>query len=112
MTHLDYEVLSQQLLEHAHGIEEAKRPGYTLGNIDVLHNFRSVAARAGIRPEQAWAVYMLKHVDAILSAMTQPQLPVAEAPVGRFADAMNYLKLGYALYVERQVDQDEHPKAA
>ena len=34
--------------------------------------------------------------------MTQPDLPVAEAAPGRFADALNYLRLGYALWAEER----------
>lgn len=101
MNQADYERVTRALLDEANGIETAKRPGYTLGNEDVLKNFKAVAARAGVSPEQAWAVYFLKHIDAITSLMTRPDLPMAEAPLGRFSDAINYLKLGYALLKER-----------
>jgi hypothetical protein len=97
-----YEDVTRALLDEANGIETAKRPGYTLGNDDVLKNFKAVAARAGITPEQAWAVYFLKHIDAITAVMTRPDLPVSEAPLGRFSDAINYLKLGWALLQESQ----------
>jgi hypothetical protein len=95
-----YEDVTRALLDEANGIETAKRPGYTLGNEDVLKNFKAVAARAGITPEQAWTVYFLKHIDAITAVMTRPELPVSEAPLGRFSDAINYLKLGWALLQE------------
>lgn len=97
----DYDQIASGLLRLAHDIEISKRPGYTAGSIDVLANFKNVAARAGVTPEQAWAVYFLKHVDAVVSIMTRPDLPVSEEPPGRFADAVNYLKLGYALLAER-----------
>lgn len=71
-----------------------------MGNQDVLHNFKTVAQRVGVTPGQVWAVYFLKHIDAITSIMCAPDLPVSEAPIGRFADAVNYLKLGYALHKE------------
>jgi hypothetical protein len=99
-----YEDVTRALLDEANGIETAKRPGYTLGNEDVLKNFKAVAARAGITPEQAWAVYFLKHIDAITAVMTRPDLPVSEAPLGRFSDAINYLKLGWALLQESEKD--------
>lgn len=102
MTSDQYDVVADALLKAAHAIEVAKRPGYTRGDVDVLHNFKSVAERLHVTPEQAWAVYFLKHIDAILSVMTQPDLPVAEAPLGRFSDAINYLRLGWALLNERQ----------
>lgn len=98
----EYDRISAGLLELAHQIETAKRPGYTIGSEDVLANFKRAADRAGVTAGQAWAVYFLKHVDAILSIVTRPDLPMAEEPPGRFADAINYLKLGYAIVQERQ----------
>ena len=79
------------------GIQKAKRPAYTAGREDVLHNFKSVAQRVGITPGQVLAVYLLKHVDAVVAALAHPHLPQAEPVVGRFADLMNYAGLGFAL---------------
>jgi hypothetical protein len=96
----DYDRVGAELLMLAREIETAKRPGYTVGSVDVLANFKRVADRAGISVGQAWAVYFLKHIDAITSIMTRPDLPVSEEPPGRFADAVNYLRLGYAILKE------------
>lgn len=97
-----YDTVADSLLKLAREIETSKRPGYTIGSEDVLANFKRVAERTGISTEQAWAVYFLKHIDAIMSIMTHPDLPVSEEPPGRFADAINYLRLGYAILQERQ----------
>jgi hypothetical protein len=97
-----FDRVADELLNEAASIQTAKRPGYTLGNEDVLRNFKQAGERAGVTPEQAWAVYFLKHIDAITAVMTRPDLPVAEAPLGRFSDAINYLKLGFALLKERE----------
>lgn len=102
MTQAEYDRVAGELLELAHTIEDSKRPGYTIGSEDVLANFKNVAKRLGISTEQAWGVYFLKHLDAVTTIMTRPDLPVSEAPPGRFADAINYLKLGYAILTERQ----------
>lgn len=102
MTTTDYDNIADELFALARDIETAKRPGYTVGSADVLANFKRVADRAGISVGQAWAVYFLKHVDAITSIMTKPELPVSEEPPGRFADAVNYLRLGYAILKERE----------
>lgn len=110
MNQPDYDHLAAALLNEAASIETAKRPGYTLGHADVLKNFKHAAERAGITPGQAWAVYFLKHIDAITSVMTRPDLPVAEAPLGRFADAINYLKLGYALLNDGAPTTIDKPK--
>lgn len=96
----DYDALSKDLGDYAMGIQVAKRPGYTRGDNDVLKNFKDVAARTGLTPGQSWSVYFLKHIDAITSIMTKPHLPISEAPEGRFADAINYLYLGWALLQE------------
>jgi hypothetical protein len=61
-----------------------------------------VADRAGITPMQAWSVYFLKHIDAICSVAKDPNIPQAEPIKGRFADAINYLLLGYSLLNERE----------
>jgi len=100
MTQSEYDRIANELLAEAKAIEEAKRPGYTLGSEDVLANFKRVAERSNLTPGQVWNVYALKHMDSISSIMTKPGLPVSEAPLGRFADMINYIRLGYALYLE------------
>lgn len=97
-----YKAVSDALLGEAARIEDSKRPAYTANNEDCLHNFKTVALRLGITDMQAWGVYFLKHIDAIISSAKDPATPQAEALLGRFADAINYLKLGYAIYVESQ----------
>lgn len=92
-----YQQLADDLLATARGIADGKRPGYTVASPDVLHNFKSVAAAAGITPMQAWLIYFLKHVSAIQAYAKDPTIPQAEPIKGRFADAINYLQLGFAL---------------
>lgn len=102
MNQREFDRVAGELMEMASGIENSKRPGYTIGSEDVLANFKRAAERAGVTTEQAWTVFFLKHIDAIVSIMTRPDLPVSEAAEGRFADAINYLRLGYGIYRERQ----------
>jgi hypothetical protein len=92
-----YTETSSNLLAEASRIEISKRPAYTANSADVLFNFKSVADRLGITPMQAWGVYFLKHIDSISSKAKDPAIPQGEAMIGRYADAVNYLKLGYAL---------------
>jgi hypothetical protein len=99
MTINKFDESQASLARLADGIAKAKRPDYTIGSADVLANFKRVAERAGIQPMQAWLIYFLKHVDAISSyagGNTNPSEPID----ARFADAMNYLYLGYALIEE------------
>lgn len=106
MNNQEYDKVRRSLLNEAEKIQTAKRPGYTQGDSDVLKNFKSVGERVktsdgrALGSGPAWSVYFLKHIDAIMSIINQPHLPVSEDPLGRFADAINYLQLGYALYVE------------
>ena len=100
MTQAEYDKVTGELMALALSIEDGKRPGYTVGSEDVLANFKRTADRAGVSVGQAWAILWLKHVDAVLSIMTRPDLPQAEAPPGRFADCLNYLRLGFAILSE------------
>ena len=113
---VDYDIVAQSLLDEAKRIETSKRPGYTIGDADVLANFKRVADRVRVQcpcgcghvfPIPAGAalcVYLLKHADAIVAILSQPTLPVSEAPLGRFADLVNYAKLGFALHSEEAHD--------
>jgi len=105
-----FTTVTAELHAEAARIATSKRPGYTGGADDVLANFKNVANRTGLTAEQAWCVYFLKHVDAIVSIMSKPDLPVSEAPIGRFSDALNYLDLGWALLAERQSDPFAAPE--
>ena len=96
-----YTDISTHLLEKAAAIETAKRPSYTIGSEDVLANFKRIAERTGQKPGQILATYMLKHIDSITAALCNPDIPQAEEIEGRFADGINYLKLGYALLREQ-----------
>jgi hypothetical protein len=96
-----YDEVCARLLGEAQALELAKRPSYTIGSPDVLANFKRVAERTGLRPGQVLMVYALKHLDAVTSALVDPTIPQGEARLGRFADAINYLKLGYALLEEQ-----------
>lgn len=92
--------LRTQLLTEAEQITQAKQPGYIMGRADALSNFKTVAERMGITPMQAWGIYFLKHVDSISAYAKDPKIPQGEALIGRFADAINYLCLGWALYYD------------
>lgn len=96
-----YDQIAAELITRAAEIETAKRPDYTVGDVDVLKNFKACAADAGITAEQAWIIYAKKHWDAIRMIMREPNRKYSEPPRERFADLLNYLKLGYALWRER-----------
>jgi hypothetical protein len=117
MNHQTFEQLRNSLHEKALAIANAKRPGYTQGNPDVLRNFKAVASRipgpAGqLTPGQAWSVYFLKHVDAVVTALSAPDLPQAEAVEGRFCDLLNYCDLGFGLFVEQEMSRKLREQSA
>lgn len=93
----------EELHNHARRIAAAKRPGYTVNSPDVLANFKNVADRLNLTPLQAWGVYFLKHVDALTTYARDPNIPQAEEIMGRYADAANYIDLGWALAQEKPV---------
>ena len=97
-----YEKCVEELELLARTIEDSKRPGYTQANGDVLANFRKAAELSGTTPMQAWSVYFYKHVAAIMSYAKDPTIPQAENIEGRFADALNYLKLGFYIIKEKK----------
>lgn len=110
MNHQTYDQVAGGLLKLARDIADSKRPGYTRGDEDVLANFKRSGRTAKVTPEQAWVVYFMKHIDAIVTHMAQPHLPISESMDGRFADAINYLQLGWGLLQER--DQADLEAAA
>ena len=100
MTNEQYIAAVEELNKQAQSIETSKRPAYTAENVDVLANFKQVASQLGMTPMQAWGVYFLKHISALTSFAKDHTIKQAEPIEGRFSDALNYIKLGYALMKE------------
>lgn len=97
MNALHFDAIRTNLSVERDSIVQSKRPEYTEGNADVLHNFKVVAAELGITPIQVWYVYFRKHVASISQFAAKPNLTLAEPISGRICDAMNYLELLAAL---------------
>jgi hypothetical protein len=73
------------------------------GNEDALRNFKINAERLGLTKYQVWAVYAMKHIDAILTTIkNNPDDPTrqAETLYGSILDARNYLGLLACLRIE------------
>ena len=96
----------QYILDKAQDIMDAKQPEYTNKSIDVLNNFKQTAKSIGIQPMEVWAVFFNKHIQAILSHAGDPNMHQAEPIDSRYADALNYLFLGFAMLVEDQNKKD------
>tara|TARA_Y100001937_G_scaffold10196_1_gene12493 strand:- start:817 stop:1125 length:309 start_codon:yes stop_codon:yes gene_type:complete len=102
MTQKEFIETKRYILKKAEDIMNAKQPEYTNKSIDVLNNFKSTAESIGITPMEVWAVFFNKHIQAILSHAGDPNLKQAEPIESRFADAINYLTLGFALLKEKE----------
>lgn len=89
------------ILSVADEIQESKNPAYSgkYGE-DVHSNFKEIANMLDLDPMQVWAVYFMKHVMALCSHAKDPDIKQAEGIEGRFADALNYIRIGYSLNEE------------
>lgn len=102
----EYERTAIALLATAKRIADSKRPAYTVGSEDVLANFKRIGDRTGLSPLAVLDVYLLKHLDSI-TAYSNQSIDQSEPIHERFADAINYLLLKFALVVERMGDEAE-----
>lgn len=94
-----YLELRRDLLKEAEEITIAKGKDYTQGDSDMLKNFKYVAERVNMKPEQVLGIYMMKHQDSI-SAFIKHGTLESEPLKYRIIDNINYLLLLYTMYVE------------
>jgi len=97
----EYIEASKELLDEASAIEERKRPSYTMGDEDVLRNFKRDADLAGISTLQNWYTHLIKQVAALGRWARSPDAEQSEPILSRLADLVNYAKLGNGLRKER-----------
>ena len=98
-----YDRATTALLSLAKQVADRKRPAYTVGSSDVLANFKRIGDRTGLTPLAVLDVYFLKHIDSI-TAYSDENIDQSEPIAQRFADAINYLLLKFALLVEQMGD--------
>ena len=106
MTQKEFIETKKYILEKALNIMNAKQPEYTNKSIDVLQNFKQSAKGLNTTPMIAWGILFNKHIQAILTHAGDPNMHQAEPIDSRYADALNYLFLGFALLVEEQNKKD------
>lgn len=97
----EYETVEAELLALAKSVRDRKRPSYTVGDDDVLMNFKRDAKMSGITPLQNWHTHFQKQVAAIARWVQAPDAEQSEPIEQRFADIINYCLLGYAAMRER-----------
>jgi hypothetical protein len=91
-----------ELDTHAHETMNKKGPEYTTGNEDILNNFKSTASKLGVDPLVIWYAYFDKQCSSVAAHVNNTNLNKAEPMISRFGDIINYAKLGYALFKERE----------
>jgi len=102
MNTIDFNTLVHKLNEHANEVMSKKGPEYTQESDDVLNNFKSTSKRIGISELKVWSIFFDKQVQSIMSHVNNPNLDKAESLESRFADVINYCRLGHALFIERE----------
>lgn len=115
MIQSDFDIEINRVLTRCKAIREAKRPEYTGGAADVLLNFKEGATLIGSTPNVVWAVYFYKHAKTVAGLMAQAfvsgVVKSSEPPIDRWADAINYLLLAWALFVEATAPANSNKEA-
>jgi len=101
MKSVEFNDLVHKLDLYAQQTMNKKGPEYTVGDEDVLNNFKSTAKKLGVDPLVVWYAYFDKQVSSVAAHASNHDLNKAEPMISRFGDIINYAKLGYALFVER-----------
>ena len=102
MTQKEFNKLRQQIDLMADHIMRDKGPEYTLMHDDVLNNFKSTAKRLNTSALKVWATYFDKQVNSVFAHVNHANVKKAESIDSRFADIINYAKLGLALFKDER----------
>ena len=106
MTYKEFNKFRDDFLHRAGSLSAKKSEEYTISNIDKLYNFKHVATRLGITPEQALMTYVLKHVDAICNDAKTGTTVSDESVESRAMDICNYMILYACLKLHDHIPQD------
>ena len=101
MKDTQFDIIVGKLDEYARETMRKKGPEYTMQDADVLNNFKSTAKKLNVDPLVVWYAYFDKQVSSVAAHVSNEDLNIAEPMICRFGDIINYAKLGYALFVER-----------
>jgi len=101
MKSIEFNKLVNELDSYAQETMNKKGPEYTMQDQDVLNNFKSTAKKINVEPLDVWFAYFDKQISSVASHVNNKKLNKAEPMISRFGDIINYAKLGYALFKER-----------
>ena len=103
MTPEEFRKIDDELLQHANRVLNQRSEGY--GDVDnQLANFDAIAHECGVSPEVVWLVLWSKGLRTIRKLMRGQNVP-GENVIDRFADAIDYLRLGKAIFDRRAAMQ-------
>lgn len=102
MTYKEFTEYRDKFVSEALDISDSKSIEYTISNTDKHYNFKHVADRLGITPQQSMMVYVLKHVDAICNDAKTGKQVSDETVRSRCQDIMNYAILYASLHEEQK----------
>lgn len=102
MTYKEFNKYRDEFISQATLLSDYKSIEYTISNIDKHYNFKNVADRLGITPQQSLMVYVLKHVDAICNDAKTGKQVSDETVRSRCQDIMNYAILYASLHEEQK----------
>ncbi|MAK37751.1 MAG: hypothetical protein CMC15_16445 [Flavobacteriaceae bacterium] len=108
MTYEEFNKFRNEFIDYANKLSDQKSQEYTISNPDKHFNFKNVAARLGITPEQALMTYVLKHMDAMCNDAKTGKIVSDETVYERSVDIMNYMILYASLKQEQP--QNHTPK--
>ena len=100
MTRDEFKKLDDELLAAANKTLDGRRSAYA-GDGDVLMNFKQVARETGIPMSKVWEVYFCKALNA-LRAVVEGGEGGGESRIERAVDALNYVRLGWAIAQENR----------
>ena len=101
MTTEQFNALVHELDHYAQEAMNKKGPEYTMQDNDVLNNFKSTAKKLNVDPLVVWYAYFDKQISSVAAHVSNHDLNKAEPMISRFGDIINYAKLGFALFRER-----------
>tara|TARA_R110002012_G_scaffold8271_2_gene38245 strand:+ start:1080 stop:1394 length:315 start_codon:yes stop_codon:yes gene_type:complete len=101
MKSIEFNNVVDALSKHAAETMNKKGPEYTMQDNDVLNNFKATAKKLNVDPLVVWYAYFDKQTSSVAAHVGNKDLDKAEPMISRFGDIINYAKLGYALFVER-----------
>jgi hypothetical protein len=89
MTQTEFHAFFQSLLDEAEKVMHAKAADYAQEQ-DAFRNFHTRAEQLGLTREQVWAVFAMKHVDALLAYCREGKVE-SEPLRSRCIDVINYV---------------------